>query len=226
MDASNSENPRSSIKSPQALGNSEIIKGQRPQINSETGESAGYLVKGVQPLYVYNDEKENHRDAVTKDKFDSINKSVEEMRNEVTDTMTKISRQQEKMDVNSVLKGMTDYKEMFIRTLQKTEKKKEDDNDIIMAEIKKLKTEVQRNYEESQSNYRVIKHFQSELRDFEKEIKGRLKNYEENQNEQFERVYGMLINLSLMKRDQFEKKDSTSRSKGKTKPKASENDED
>ena len=162
----------------------------------------GKAVLGVQPLNTQNDNsyQDNYRkDEMTKRKFDEINSNLDIFRTELTNTMRKINKNQSKLKVDTVIEEITDFKNTFLESLKKAEKKKEEENDIILKEIKNLKNEVKRNYEESKSNYKVIRSFQDDIFDFEREITNRIVKMEQNQAEQFDKIYGLINNLTLLK---------------------------
>ena len=174
-----------------------------PIINSRPSSliNRGKAVLGIkpitQPTTTYADEVK--RDELTKRKFDEINDNLDVFRTELTNTMRKINKNQSKLKVDTVIEEMTDFKNTFIDSLQKAEKRKEEENDFILREIKGLKNEIKQNYEESKSNYKVIRTFQDDIFEFEREITKRISRMEKQQQEQFDKIYGLINNLTLIK---------------------------
>lgn len=167
-------------------------------------KNRGKEVMGIQPLYQYNDKQEKQKDEVTKRKFDEINESLDIFRTDLVNTMRRINKQQSKLKVDNVLEEMDNFKHTFVDSLVKAERKREEENELALKEMKRLRTEVQRNYDENQNSYKVIRSFQDEIFEFEKEVTNRIHWMEKNQNEQFEKVYALLMNMSLIKKENKE----------------------
>lgn len=176
--------------------NRKVITEQNELMNSR-----GKTVMGIKPVYDFDSKEEDRRDEIAKRKFGEINENLDLFRVELTNTLRKINKQQNKLKVDYVLEEINEFKDSFLHSIQMAERKKEEDNEFIMKEIRKLKTQIERNYEESQNSYKVIRNFQDEIFDFEKQITSQISDLEKHQNEQFNRIYGLLLNLSVMQRE-------------------------
>lgn len=191
------------ISQPLHTSNSKIMQSNQnnlPNINSKSNSflNKGKSVLGIQPISNNNYEENIRKDELTKKKFDEINNNLDEFRSEVINTMRKINKNQSKLKVDSVVEELSDFKNTFIDTLEKAERRKNEENDFILKEVKNLKNEVKRNYEEGKANYKVIRSFQDDIFDFEREITNRISRMESYQSEQFDKIFGLINNLTLL----------------------------
>mmetsp|Transcript_6361 Transcript_6361/g.6615 ORF Transcript_6361/g.6615 Transcript_6361/m.6615 type:complete len:654 (-) Transcript_6361:51-2012(-) len=203
---SNSQSNINNMNSLNNLGISSPLKTETNKLpiinNSNSGSlvNRGKAVLGIQPMTQPNTYQDDYRrDELTKRKFDEINSNLDIFRTELTNTMRKINKNQSKLKVDTVIEEMSDFKNTFIDSLQRAERKKEEENEYLLKEIKNLKNEIKRNYEEGKSNYKVIRSFQDDIFEFEREITNRITRMEQNQAEQFDKIYGLLNNLTLLK---------------------------
>ena len=160
-------------------------------------KNRGKTVLGIQPLQDYTNADSIKRDNVNKRKFDEINESLDIFRTEMTNTLRKINKQQARLRVDKVLDEMYSFKNEFIDSLARSERKKEEENEYMLKEIKKLKNEIQKNYDENISNYKMIRNFQDDIFEFEKDINLRINRMEKNQNDQFDKLYALIMNMNL-----------------------------
>lgn len=183
------------------IDNNSNLNNRNSISNPINNSNQGKIVRGIQPLYNYNTNSlrdENHREELTRRKFDEINESLDQFRTDMINTMRRINKQQAKLKIDTVIEEMDTFKNDFIDNLIKAERKREEENDQVLREMKGLRSEIERNYNEGKNNYKVIRAFQDEIFEFEKEITSRIQWMEKNQNEQFEKIYGLIQNMTIL----------------------------
>jgi hypothetical protein len=163
------------------------IESSQILINSPQDETR----KRSSKLSIKNETEPN----LTQKAVEELNKNIIDLKEEISNKILKLKRNQDKMRFNEFLEELSEFREVFHKSIKKSHENSKNEIDLLKNKFNSIKNEIQKTVTiENEANKSFLTSMTDEVKDYQSQLKNRIEEIEKKQKLHMEGLNRILDN--------------------------------